>query len=321
MDFKIRTLRYFLTVVGEGSITRAAEKLFVAQPSLSQRIRTFEEMLGFALFDRSHGQFVLTPEGKAFLPIAKQLVETAMLAGEAVRNLQKGNYGTLRVGGSWFSVNSPESERLIDDFADQNPRIEVIVIRESYSPLLLSRLQHKELDVVFVSGPVFNDEFECLPLKSLVPHLLIPREHKLAKEKIIPTAQLKDLQIAWYRRENNPKLYEATALVLNKLGAILVAPPDTHYDSLARFAQRHRIATFVLPTVAPTFPDMVSVPIQGDPIQFEWSLVRMKGAGSPCVERYWSFVSELVGGETWGEEAKASIPEVLPKKKAGMQRA
>src|SRR5262245_49400609 len=137
MDFKIRTLRYFLTVAEEGSITRAAEKLFVAQPSLSQRIRTFEQMLCFDLFDRSHGQFVLTPEGKAFLPIAKQLVETAMLAGVSVRNLQKGNSGTLRVGGSWFSVNSPEGESLIDDFADQNPKIEVIVIRESYSPQLL----------------------------------------------------------------------------------------------------------------------------------------------------------------------------------------
>lgn len=303
MDFKIRTLRYFLTVAREGSITRAAELLYVAQPSLSQRIRSFEEMLGFELFDRAHGALALTAEGKAFLPIAEQLVETATSAGIAVRNLQKGNHGTLRVGGSWFSVNSPESAVLVDAFVDQNPRIEVIVVRESYSPSLLSRLQHKELDVVFASGPVTGDEFECLPLRSLVPHLLVPAESDLAGQPVVKTSQLKDLQIAWYRRENNPKLYDAAAQVLNRYGAVLVAPPDTHYDSIARFARRHRMATFILPSVGLTFPDMVGLPIEGNPVQIEWSLVRLKGAGGPCVQRYWNFVSELVAADDWGARA------------------
>lgn len=296
MDFKIRTLRYFLTVAQEGSITRAAEILYVAQPSLSQRIRSFEDMLGFELFDRSHGQFVLSPEGKAFLPIAEQLVEAATMAGIAVRNLQKGNYGTLRVGGSWFSINSHQGESLIDDFVDQNPRIEVIVARESYSPSLLSRLQHKELDVVFASGPVVGDEFECLPLGALVAQLLVPSEHALAAFDVVPTSKLKDLQVVWYRRENNPKLYDATEQVMTRHGATLVAPPDTHYDSIARFARRHRMATFGLPGVALTFTDMVSRPLEGDPVTFEWSLVRLKGGGGPCVQRYWAFVEERIRG-------------------------
>jgi DNA-binding transcriptional LysR family regulator len=305
MDFKIRTLRYFLTVAEEGSITKAAELLSVAQPSLSQRIRTFEELLGFNLFDRTRGQLVLTPEGKVFLPIAKQLVDAAAQAGVAVRNLQKGHYGTLRIGGSWFGLNSPElrMRTLIDDFAEQNPKIEVIVVRESYSPALLSRIQHNELDVAFVSGSVNDDEFDYLPVRSMFPNLLLPREHKLANLAIVPAKLLKGLQIAWYRRENYPALYDATVKVTNELGIVLLAPPDTNYDGIARFAQRHRIATFAFRDMGLDFPDMVSLPIEGNPISFEWSLVRLKGVAGPCVLRYWTFVKELVDEEGLGHAA------------------
>ena len=297
MDFKIRTLRFFVTIAEEGSITRAAQKLYVAQPSLSQRIRAFEDMLGFALFDRSHGQLVLTTEGKAFLPIAKSLVEAAKQAGVSVRNLSKGNFGTLRVGGSWFSLASQERQLLINDFADKNPGIEVIVVRESYSPILLSRLQHRELDVAFVSGPVVGNEFDSISLPPLVPNLLVPIEMEIAKLKEIPPAKLKGLQIAWYRREDNPQLFEATAMQLNKVGAVVVPPPDTHFDAMAPFAQRRRIATFIQKDIESKYPDMVSIPIKGDPISFAWSLVRIKADESPCTQRFWSFVRELMSGE------------------------
>lgn len=302
MDFKIRTLRYFVAVAEAQSITRAAEKLYVAQPSLSQRIRALEEWIGFALFDRSHGQLLLTPEGKSFLPIARKLVEAANVAGASVRNLRKGNHGTLRLGGSWYSLNRPETQVLVDDFTDQNPGIEVIVIRESYSPTLLSRLRHRELDVTFVSGPVIGRDLEAIALKPFVPHLLLPSELEIARDEIIPQANLKGLQIAWYRREDNPQLFDATVTVLDKLGIVIVSPPDTHLDAIARYTQRHRLATFAQSDIASGFPDMVSRPIEGAPVSFEWSLVRLKEAENPCALRYWSFVQRFIeGGSGEGE--------------------
>lgn len=84
---ELRLLRYFLAVVDEGSITRASAALRVAQPSLSRQIRAFEVDLGRALFDRSDGRLRLTPAGRQFVPIARDLVARSEAAEAAIRDL------------------------------------------------------------------------------------------------------------------------------------------------------------------------------------------------------------------------------------------
>ncbi|RZL80353.1 MAG: LysR family transcriptional regulator [Rhodococcus sp. (in: high G+C Gram-positive bacteria)] len=86
-------LRYFLAVVEEGGISRAAQALYLAQPSLSQAIRTLERRLGATLFDRSAHPIRLTAAGERFVPAARELLadlEHARLAVQAVRDLQSG---------------------------------------------------------------------------------------------------------------------------------------------------------------------------------------------------------------------------------------
>jgi DNA-binding transcriptional LysR family regulator len=86
-------LRYFLAVVEEGGISRAAEALYLAQPSLSQAIQTLERRLGTALFDRSARPIRLSPAGERFVGAARELLadlEGARLAVQAVRDLQSG---------------------------------------------------------------------------------------------------------------------------------------------------------------------------------------------------------------------------------------
>jgi DNA-binding transcriptional LysR family regulator len=74
---ELRLLRYFLAVVDEGSLTRAAVKVAVAQPSLSRQLRGLEEELGVTLFDRSARALTLAAAGEAFLPMARDLVARA----------------------------------------------------------------------------------------------------------------------------------------------------------------------------------------------------------------------------------------------------
>jgi DNA-binding transcriptional LysR family regulator len=85
---EIRLLRYFLAVVDEVSITRAAATLRVAQPSLSRQIRGLEASLGRSLFDRSDGRLHLTPAGRQFVPYARDLVARADAAAAAMRDLE-----------------------------------------------------------------------------------------------------------------------------------------------------------------------------------------------------------------------------------------
>ncbi|MER7176371.1 LysR family transcriptional regulator, partial [Streptomyces mesophilus] len=81
---ELRVLRYFLTIVETGSVTKAAEVVRVAQPSLSRQLRGLEGSLGMALFDRGGKQMVLTAAGRRFLPLARDLVARADAAEAAV---------------------------------------------------------------------------------------------------------------------------------------------------------------------------------------------------------------------------------------------
>jgi DNA-binding transcriptional LysR family regulator len=93
----LRQLEYFIAVVREGSFTRAAELLHVAQPSLSQQIRTLEAELGGALIERLPGGLSLTATGRAVLPEAQAAAAAARRAADAARGALAGEAGLLEI--------------------------------------------------------------------------------------------------------------------------------------------------------------------------------------------------------------------------------
>ncbi len=94
---EVRTLRYFLAVVDETSLTRAAAVVRVAQPSLSRQIRGLEASLGRGLFDRADGRLRLTPAGRQFVPLARDIVARADAAEAAMRDLEAARVTNLSV--------------------------------------------------------------------------------------------------------------------------------------------------------------------------------------------------------------------------------
>jgi DNA-binding transcriptional LysR family regulator len=95
----LRLLRYFLTVVDAGSVTAASRVLYVAQPSLSRQLRRLEADLGLGLFDRSDGRLHLNAAGRAFLPVARDLVSRAEVAQATAQSLAHGADVRLTVAG------------------------------------------------------------------------------------------------------------------------------------------------------------------------------------------------------------------------------
>src|SRR5579862_3880490 len=94
---ELRHLRYFVTVAAELHFGRAAERLFISQPALSQRIRSLEGELGLTLFERTRHGVRLTPEGAVFLPEALAIVRQVDRATEVARALADGATGRLRL--------------------------------------------------------------------------------------------------------------------------------------------------------------------------------------------------------------------------------
>ena len=86
----LRLLRYFLCIADTGSVTAASRILYVAQPSLSRQLRRLESELGLDLFDRSDRRLRLTAAGRAFLPVARDLVNRAAVARATAQSLAQG---------------------------------------------------------------------------------------------------------------------------------------------------------------------------------------------------------------------------------------
>src|SRR5262245_6712487 len=101
---ELRHLRYFLAVAEELHFSRAAERLKMAQPPLSQQIRQLEDELGVRLFERSNRRVQLTDAGRLILEEAKRAIEQADRVAAMARNAAEGSAGFLRVG---FSSSAP----------------------------------------------------------------------------------------------------------------------------------------------------------------------------------------------------------------------
>ena len=288
MDFKIRVLRFFVTIAEQGSVTKAAETLRVAQPSLSQRIRSFEDQLGFPLFERSHGAIHLSAEGAIFLPIARKLVEASDLAGLTAKNIRDGELGKLVIGGSFFNLDRPICKGIIDTYTDQFSDVDVVVERGLYSPDMLKRLKNGKLDAAFVTGHVDGDYFKSLALPPVSFDFLVPTESPLAKMEAISLSALSGLTIAWYRRENNPYVYDSVAGLIGMHNATITSPPDTQSNALIHFAERNRVLTLVRRGTHAHNDSMKTVPLETDMFQFQSSLTLLADSKNALVESFFS---------------------------------
>jgi DNA-binding transcriptional LysR family regulator len=95
---ELHHVRDFVAVAEELSFTRAADKLHVAQPSLTRKIRNLEDEIGVSLFDRGKGRLALTEAGRAFLTEARRLLALSTESIETARRVGRGEFERFRIG-------------------------------------------------------------------------------------------------------------------------------------------------------------------------------------------------------------------------------
>ena len=120
----IRQLRYFLAVAQELNFTRAAEKVGIAQPPLSQQILTLEQELGTQLFTRERRRVRLTAAGEILVDHAHRVINAAAAAEEAVRMAERGARATISVGAVYSAIYSV-LPGLLRYFSTVAPNVEV----------------------------------------------------------------------------------------------------------------------------------------------------------------------------------------------------
>jgi DNA-binding transcriptional LysR family regulator len=222
MAMELRHLRYFIAVAEEGHITRAAERLGMQQPPLSQRIKSIERELGVQLFRRKARGVELTEAGRVFLDNARTMLALNERAIEATRQTARGQQGRLCVGVTPTSPFHPFVPRVIYAFREAFPLVS-LTLEECLSPELLKRLRDEQMDAAFLRTPMA--EPEDLVINSLLEEPMVvalPCAHALAQNDGDDTAlSLKDLAgetFIVYARQHGSGLYDATTAACLRAG-------------------------------------------------------------------------------------------------------
>jgi DNA-binding transcriptional LysR family regulator len=165
-------LRSFVAVAGLGQLTRAAERLHVSQPALSAQIKSLEDELGTALFERGAGGMALTPAGRHLLPHAERVLAAAQAMRAEALVLRGEVSGRIRLG----TVGDPELTRLPDVLrraVDLHPLLEIDV-RHEVSGAAFARVRDGELDAAFYYGDLTHPAVAALPLATLAFRVVVP---------------------------------------------------------------------------------------------------------------------------------------------------
>jgi DNA-binding transcriptional LysR family regulator len=175
---ELRHLRYFVAVADERSFTRAAERLWIAQPGLSTQIRRLEGELGIRLFERHTRGVDLTEAGELFLDRARVTLAAAEAARSTGRDLEAGLVGSIRLGVA-TPVGWSGTTALLESFARDRPDVEVTV-SESYGGTLMRDLRDSRLDAVLAPAMFATPELLRLTVGREPWLVLAGASHRLA---------------------------------------------------------------------------------------------------------------------------------------------
>lgn len=197
-DPELRLLRYFVTVAEERHFGRAAARLHIAQPPLSQQIQKLERQLGTELIDRSRRPIELTDAGNALFEEARLALTHAERAFAAARKAAIGQLGHLHIGALQAAVDGVLSY-VMRAHRRQYPDVKLELTEMSTAEQLAQLVEHR-LDVGFMRGPV--DE-PSLTIQTLIDDPLaavVCEDDPLASHDRIDPAQLKDQPIVLWTR-------------------------------------------------------------------------------------------------------------------------
>jgi LysR family hydrogen peroxide-inducible transcriptional activator len=186
---EIHQLRYFVAVADEGNFSRAAAKVRVAQPSLSQQIRKLEAELGQPLFDRLPRSVVLTEAGRCLLDYARQILASIGDARRCVDELKGKVAGDVAVG-AIPTIAPYVLPELVVTFQKHYPDVRLHVV-EDVTAVITRRIEAGELDVALASTCQRSPTLRVQLLGSEPLLALVPEGHILAKQSVIT---LDDLQ-------------------------------------------------------------------------------------------------------------------------------
>lgn len=210
---KVRHLRIFKIVCEEGSITRAAEKLFMTQPAVSHTIIELEEYLGIELFDRISRKLYLNETGKLFLSKTIKLLD---LYDDLEKNIKELEDSALIKIGSCITIANFELPNIIKSFEKicKGTPLKIVV---DNARSIEEKLCKNEIDIGLIEGVVYNEDLEQIPFSTYEISVFVSPEHKLARRNKVTIKELTEEKLLLREKGSSIRDVFDSALLLHDI--------------------------------------------------------------------------------------------------------
>lgn len=206
-ELPLPQLHAFVVLADELHFGRAAARLGIAQPPLSQQIRRLEDKVGHALFHREPGRITLTPAGRELLPAAQRALTSLADGLATARAVGSGQTGRLQIGFA-ASLALTILPDLLRRFRDQFPDVHLDIHEMTTAPQLAA-LHDKTIDVGLLREPADDETDLCLKTVLTEPFVaVLPIAHPLAAQRVVPLAQLAGCPFVLLPRAVGPRLHD-----------------------------------------------------------------------------------------------------------------
>ena len=207
LPFTLQQLRILKAIASEKSFTKAAEVLYVSQPSLSKQIKILENRLGIVLLNRENSTISLTEGGRVFLQYSERILALCEESCRALNDVKNGDRGNLTVGASQ-TIGTYLMPRVLALFAQNYPQININVQVDS-TRVITKNVVNQEIDIAVVGGDVPEELKKNLDIENFVEDeliLIVPKSHPFALKK--------------HKKINKDDLYHLNFITLNSNSTI-----------------------------------------------------------------------------------------------------
>ena len=209
----LQQLRYVTTIANIGSISEAAKRLFVSQPSLTKAIKELEKEMGITIFDRTNKGITVSKEGERFLGYARQVLEQAALLEE--------QYKSQSGGKKQFSVSTQHYSFAVNAFVELLKGAEIdqydVSLRETQTYEIIDDVAHMKSEI----GLLYYNDFNRPVLEKLIhtneltftelftahPHIFIGKTHPLAHKEVVSMDELEEYPYISFEQGDHNSFY------------------------------------------------------------------------------------------------------------------
>ncbi|HUC03815.1 MAG TPA: LysR substrate-binding domain-containing protein [Acidimicrobiales bacterium] len=270
----VHQLEYFVAVAETGQFTRAADRVHVAQPSVSAQVRQLERALGTALFHRGPGPVTLTEAGEALLPLARRVLADLADMATTVAELDGLQRGHVAIGAT-PSISTALVPTILRSFHDRHPKV-TIAVSEQGSQRLVEGLESGALHLALAILPIGRSTLACTPLAD--EDLVVVRSRRKSRhlvrrgEREVALKALRGIPMVMFRAGYELRTATLRACADAGFEPTIAVEGGELSGVLSLVAEGLGVA--IVPSMVATGPDLVRLPLRAPALTRRIGLVR-----------------------------------------------